>query len=203
MKRTNIRRLVLLHTSPVCLLREHRCRRNLIDAVRLGSPVIGRSPASARCSSACPARSEAPAAGSSLPRDLLWLCDRPSPDDRHTWLMTYSLNLLHNGRFFLLRSSLFHALVFRHSPRQSPWFHSATPVFPASRGPSRSACRSAGSRWRGKPSSRQRSQRDNTERHTVGGCCCFSDCDIVSMFRHENWQTLPEDHLCLHVLVVN
>lgn len=45
-------------------------------------PVTGRSPASAQCSSACPDRSEAPAGAPSLPLDLLWVYDRPSPDTR-------------------------------------------------------------------------------------------------------------------------
>ncbi len=47
-------------------------------------PFNGRSPASARCSSACPVRSEAHAVAPSLQRDLLWAYDRPSPDTGDT-----------------------------------------------------------------------------------------------------------------------
>lgn len=47
-------------------------------------------------------------------------------------------------------SLVFLHVVFRrkkgHSPPRSPWFHSVTPVCPALRGPSQSACRSARNR---------------------------------------------------------
>lgn len=128
----------VLH-SQVCLLREQRCTS--INTVYPMLPVWGRSPASARCSSACPVRSEAPAAGPSLQRGLPWAYDRPSPDTRDT-----------RGRRRTLRTSLdVHLSLCQlcskgRSPLWFPWFHSVTPVCPASRGPPRSACRSARNR---------------------------------------------------------
>lgn len=43
-------------------------------------PKSGRSPASARCSSACPDRSEAPAGAPSPPLSPRWVYGRPSPE---------------------------------------------------------------------------------------------------------------------------
>lgn len=102
-------------------------------------PVCDWSPASARCSSARPVRSEAPAAAPSPPPDPPWASGRSSPETK-----------IGNGRIETQLDKLklcCEGSSASSSLLRSLWLHSASPVCPAWQQLSRWACRSEGNLW--------------------------------------------------------